>query len=153
MLSPASPVKVVAAPTGAFLSIQIDIPAVPVGGLVVAVGAVSVTFGAVAPPVHALLHHPGPRISSATFVAVAGDDIVSVLRVVFIAVIFAPVAIPSPLSGSPTARLVVGNCCRLAIVDRPLVTSPKNAPAGWAQYLPSLEAQSLLMVQDVDDSQ
>src|SRR6266699_1413121 len=114
MLSPASPVKVAGALVGAFLSIQIARPAVPVGGSVVAVGGLSVTFGAVALPVHALLQNPGPWSSSARFADVAGEEIVNVLSVVLIAVIVAPEGIPSPLMPLPTPTLA-GNCCRLAI--------------------------------------
>src|SRR5437016_1188373 len=123
MLSPASPVKVAAALIGAFLSTQIAKPAVPVGGSVVAVGGESVTFGALAPPVHALLQNPGPRSASARFAAVAGEEIVSVLRDVLIAVIVAPEGIPSPLMALPTTTLA-GNDCRLATVLRPATRSP-----------------------------
>src|SRR5579862_1173242 len=133
MLSPASPVKVSVAPTGAFLSTQIDMPAVPVGGSLVARGAVSVTLGAVADPVHALLQNPGPWSASPTLVFVAADEIVrqggavqAAVTELTIPVIVVPAGIPSPLMALPTEILDDGNCCRLLIVVglTRLLTSP-----------------------------
>src|SRR4029077_12634683 len=106
---------------------------VPVGGSLVARGAVSVTLGAAEDPVHAVLQNPGPWSASPRLVSVAAEEIVrqggavhEALTELTIPVIVAPVGIPSPLMELPTEILDGRAGCTLLIVVglRMLLTSP-----------------------------